>query len=153
MNRYKIKRKATTMRAIELKIVDTDIAKDLRTGDATGFRSDSNLFDPARHGVFPFYYKDHLRSILDAPMDPKAGAGLDEVRKSVTVLRKLKKIGHGEVMYLEEEEWEHLATKVKTVPLTFIETWIYDCAEDVLNAPKVSDEAVRDALNGKLAKV
>lgn len=140
------------MRAVPLKVIDTDLARDKRTGQAMGFRDDSPLFDPAVHDVFPFPYRDHYRTLLNAPMDPQRGATPDEFRKSIAILKKLVRC-KGDILYLEDEEWRHLVQKIDTVPLTMIQLWIDECHEDARNAPEVSDDTLAKALDGKVSNV
>lgn len=142
------------MRAIELKVIETDLVRDRRTkltDGLGGMRTDSELYDPTRQEPCPFFYRDHFRMLLNAPMDPRAGVTPEEWALSVAVLKKLKKLSHGATLYLEEDEWKHLVAKVDRVPLVFCELWIDECHQDVRHAPQISDDELNAALHNHVA--
>lgn len=63
-----------------------------------------------------FSYKDMLQVLMETPSDPRHGATIDEVRKSVRVLDVLEK--SDKVLELEDADFEYLLQRVKGARFT-----------------------------------
>jgi hypothetical protein len=119
---------------IELRVVDTEYARDRLTKRPLGFRTDWEQYDPTQHEPIPFRWRENLRGIINAPLDPRAGVTPDDLGKSIRLLKRLKKASDGAIIDLEDSDWEYLRTKVLQFNWPSAEEWFFDLREFFANA-------------------
>lgn len=83
-------------------------------------RAESTVYDQASQPVLwaadLIDYADLIRIVLRTPLNPVAGANVDEMRRSIRVLDALDGKKAGDVLELEDADWEHLLAKVHHYP-------------------------------------
>jgi hypothetical protein len=84
-------------------------------------------------------YHSLIEQVIRIPLDRQAGASIDEMRRGIRVLDRLD-ASSGEVLELEDADWEHLVAKVKVMPWIVVDRRILRFIDDVLGAT----DAVRD---------
>jgi hypothetical protein len=90
-------------------------------------------------------YRTLIEQVTRVPMDRQSGASIDEMRRSIRVLDALEAC-HGEVLTLEDADWEHLRNKVERMPWATIDRRILRFIDDVVNASELVPQ------NGLLVK-
>ena len=80
-------------------------------------------------------YKEMLLLVLRQPKDPRQGVCYDEMRKSLALMETVEKATG--TLLVEEEEWNELASRVKTFPFVMSHPELLEFMEAVLEAEKV----------------
>jgi hypothetical protein len=91
-------------------------------------------------------YASLVEQVLRVPLDRQGGASIEEMRRSIRVLDALDgRIGN--VLELEDADWEHLKTKVERMPWAMIDRRLVQFYDDVVGAT----DAIREpaAANGR----
>lgn len=113
-----------------------------------------SLFDPHFPPGDPGYennrvdYRVLVEQAVRVPLNREAGATIDEMRKGIRVLDALDRAsienahaaGMGDVLELEDADWEFLKQKVEKMPWAFVDRRFVQFYDDILGAT----DAVRD---------
>lgn len=75
-------------------------------------------------------YADYLHAIMQSPMNPQAGADIDEIRYSIRILDAVDNQSGG-VMELEDADYAFLVRKVKAAKFMFITPEILQFIDDM----------------------
>jgi len=80
-------------------------------------------------------WDDAIRQIIRRPNDQQRGADLDEIRRGVRVLDALDKANTtGNVLELEDADWEHLKQKTLSMQWAFVDKRIIDLVDAITEA-------------------
>ena len=85
--------------------------------------------DPAGNDAV-LNYADYLRVIMQSPMNPQAGADIEEIRHSIRVLEALD-TGGDDGFALEDADYAFMVRKIKTAKFMFINKEILKFIDDV----------------------
>lgn len=77
-------------------------------------------------------YKMLIGTLMETPENPQAGAGIDEIRRSIRVLDALE--GANGAVNLEDADYEYLVRRVKTAKFTSSNQVFIDFVEDIQKA-------------------
>jgi hypothetical protein len=92
-------------------------------------------------------YADVITQVIRRPLDPQKGADIDEMRRGIRVLDAIDK-SKGQVLELEDADWEHLKQKTQVMPWGFVDRRILQFIDDVQNAGE--QLTLNDAPNGQV---
>ena len=92
-------------------------------------------FKMVQMGANTLNYKEQLTGIMQAPMDPQRGAGIEEVRKSVRVLDALEKAGEDQVV-LEDADYAHVVEKINAARYLVLTKEVLQFIDDMLAPSK-----------------
>lgn len=86
-------------------------------------------------------YTHIIRTVLRTPLNAASGGGAtpDEMRRSIRVLDRLEGLQPGDVLALEDADWEHLKAKVLNYPYAIDDRRILTFIDTVLNATEITD--------------
>ena len=73
-----------------------------------------------------------LREVIRRPLDPRAGATIEELRQSIRVMDALDSANG--TLELEDADYLHLKTKLESMPWNVVDRRIVQLVDDVLNA-------------------
>lgn len=88
-------------------------------------------------------YRAVIAQCLKVPLDKQSGANIDEMRKCIRVLDALDS-AQGDVLELEDADWEILKKKVTSMPWAVVDRRIVMFHDDVMLATDIVP------LNGQL---
>ena len=80
----------------------------------------------------PLDYKATLVEVVSRPLNPAAGASIDEVRQSIRVLDALE-VANG-TLELEDADYRHMLDKLKAQPWGKIDRRVVQFVDDVSSA-------------------
>jgi hypothetical protein len=75
-------------------------------------------------------YGDVITQVIRRPLDPQKGADIEEMRRGIRVMDAVEK-SNGQVLELEDADWEHLKTKTLAMPWGFVDRRILQFVDDV----------------------
>ena len=96
-------------------------------------RLDADPGDEAK----PLDYRVLMIQIVQSPQDPRLGATIEEIRKSMPVLDALEEAKDGDHVILEDEWWRTLRDKAKNFRFTFAHRAIVDFMDAIEQAETV----------------
>lgn len=111
------------------------------------------LPDPAHPPGDPQYdatvieYRAVITQCLRAPLNRQQGASIDEMRKCIRVLDALE-AADGDVLELEDADWEMLKQKVEAMPWGWVDRRIVRFHDDVADA----SERLPESVNGRVGE-
>jgi len=88
-------------------------------------------------------YADVIRQVIRRPLDPSKGADVEEMRKGIRVLDAVDRAG--QVLELEDADWEHLKAKTAAMQWAIIDRRILTFCDEVNNA---TDEVLNESNDG-----
>lgn len=88
----------------------------------------------------PFAYADAIRMVIRQPLDPKAGVGIEEMRKGIRILDRLD--ASTDALDLEDADYDHLRAKVEAMSWGMVDRNLMAFIDTVLGA----SEAGRNGL-------
>lgn len=97
-----------------------------------------SLPDPRLERSDPLYevnrvdYRALVEQVIRVPQDRQAGVSIDEMRKGIRVLDALD--AAGDVLELEDADWQHLKTKTEAMPWGMVDRRILQFVDDVMGA-------------------
>ena len=77
-------------------------------------------------------YGEVLREVVRRPLNPQAGASIEEMRQSIRVLDAID-AANGD-LELEDADYDHLVAKVRAMPWNIIDRRLVQFHDDVLGA-------------------
>lgn len=86
-----------------------------------------------------------VRQVIRAPMNPQAGVQLDEMEKGLRVLKALFGLRLGDLLALEDADWQHLCDKIRTTRWSLVDERLVRFMHSILNA----SEWPADATDGE----
>lgn len=132
--------------AFELKVIDTDVARDRKTHEIIGIHTDDALYNPERHEAVTFSYRENLRLCASRPQNPQAGANAEEFAHAIGIINKLRKAKDGSTVLLEDEFAVFLKGAVASYPWGLMEWWIGAFKADVASLQPLPAAQVAAAL-------
>jgi hypothetical protein len=82
------------------------------------------------HAANILSWAEAIRQVLRRPLDPQKGADIEEIRRGIRILDALER--GGEVLELEDADWEHLCAKTRAMQWAFVDRRIVAFVDDVL---------------------
>jgi hypothetical protein len=76
-------------------------------------------------------YRLQLIAIMQAPKDPKRGAEIEEIHKSLRVINVLDKAEGAEFVELEDADFDYMLSKLSTVRFNFVSPAFSQFVEDM----------------------
>lgn len=98
--------------------------------------------DPENWLKDAFDYAVALREVIRQPINAQMGADFEELRRGIRLLKAIDGKKAGDVLALEDADWEHLCAKLKGNRWTVIDERILRFVESVLNAADAPQEGV-----------
>jgi hypothetical protein len=95
-------------------------------------------------------WAEAIRQVIRRPLDPQKGADIEEIRRGIRILDALER--GGQVLELEDADWEHLCAKTRTMQWAFVDRRIVAFVEDVLEASASPRTQQSASSNGQAAE-
>lgn len=108
------------------------------------------LVDPQAPELDMVVWADIIRNVIRQPLDRQKGADIGEIRRGIRVLDALERCD-GQVLELEDSDWEHLRDKTQSMPWGVVDRRILRFCEDILEATEtltLNDEVALASANG-----
>jgi hypothetical protein len=84
-------------------------------------------------------YRATIEQVIRVPLNRQSGASIDEMRRGIRVLDALDH-ARGDVLELEDADWEHLKAKVEVMPWGMVDRRFLVFYEDVVGATEAVNE-------------
>jgi hypothetical protein len=78
-------------------------------------------------------YRATIEQAIRIPLDRQSGATIDEMRKGIRILDALD-ASIGDVVQLEDADWEHLKQKVERMPWAVVDRRFIQFYDDIMGA-------------------
>lgn len=88
----------------------------------------------AKGNPAPFSYRQQIEELMRTPIDPRSGADVAEVRRSIRVLDALEHEQEG-ALVLEDADYEHLKKRVLATRWPIVDKAVLQFIEDVTGLP------------------
>lgn len=83
-------------------------------------------------------YRSMIEQAIRVPLDRQNGATIDEMRKGIRVLDALDHTtwssADGDILELEDADWEHLKAKVEKMPWAMVDRRFIEFHDDIVGA-------------------
>lgn len=92
-------------------------------------------------------YRDIIENAVRIPLDRQAGATVDEMRKGIRILDALDRVtwssADGDILELEDADWEFLKSKVEKFPWAGTDRRFVRFYDDVMSATEAPRDPTR----------
>jgi DNA gyrase/topoisomerase IV subunit A len=83
-----------------------------------------------------FSYKEVLLSSMRSPLDLQRGMDFEEIERTLTIINKIKEVGDGEVLEMDDVDWEYVEKKLDAMRWRFFDERLVKFRHTIRNATK-----------------